>query len=95
MTYNENEVETKQMFIWIVIGIVLGGLFDSLILYIFLGRSSEFIRFIALGITILFGLGILLIVYSVYYFKTYTIIEREKLNQLKEKEIEDQLDDGQ
>ncbi|KKN57662.1 hypothetical protein LCGC14_0560350 [marine sediment metagenome] len=86
--FDKNDVEgmLKDASIICLFGMVFGTLIMMSILWFTFRNYTEVILGIAAGIVFLCGLSIVFIVYLVYYLKTYTIISRKNLKQLKKKE---------
>lgn len=89
MIYGDEEKVDKVITIMFAVGLLLGASIGlgivSLILRI---NSGWWALLVAIGIVSIIGSSFVLTVYLIYWFKTFTIITRKKLKELKEKEEE-------
>ncbi len=85
MFENREEV-IKYTSIVCLFGMLFGTVIMMPILWVTLGNDVVIILYIAIGVVFLCGLFIVFIVHLVYYLRTYTIISRKNLKQLKKRE---------
>ena len=79
------EEMVKSDFIVCLFGMLFGGLIMSFVLMFGLGNNIEIMIYIANGVILCVGLSMVFIIHLVYYLKTYAVISRKNLKQLKEK----------
>lgn len=80
----KNERDTKFEIILYALMMILGAVINNAILISVLGEDFAGILLFSVLIVGSVGAGMIIAIFLIYFVKSYTIVEREKLNKFKE-----------